>query len=81
MILLTHTQMLKIGGWIISDSAVDAWREAHAELDQTHPMLTTPSKLEAIIDERKSKGFKPLPFSEEQIIYVPWPKVGTPLHF
>ncbi len=69
--------MLKIAGWIISSAAVDDWRQAHAELNQTHPALMTPSRVLAILNECKYKGFKPLQFSEEQIISVSWPKVGT----
>ncbi len=70
--------MLKIAGWIISDFAVDGWRQALAELNQSRSPMSTRSKVVAIIEERKSKGLKPLPFSEEQVIFVPWPKVGTP---
>ena len=78
LISLTHMQMLKIAGWIISDSAVDAWRQAHAELNQSHPVPITASRVVEILRERKHEGLAQLPFSEEQIIYVPWPKVRTP---
>jgi len=48
-----EAQMLKVAEWIISDSAVDAWRKAHEELKQRHPAWAV-----AILNERKFRGLQ-----------------------
>ncbi len=69
--------MLKVAGWIISDSAVDDWRRAHPELEQRHTGFATRTNAVGILEERIHEGLKPLPVSEEEFICVDWPKVRT----
>ena len=67
--------MLKVAGWIISESAVDDWREARQELKRLHPAWAIRSRVVSILKERKHKGLKTLPFMEEHVIQTTWPKV------
>ena len=67
--------MLKIAGWIIDDDAIDAWKKHAQVLDQQTEFLTRRRVLETL-RERKSKGLKPLPVTEDDFIFVSWPKLG-----
>jgi len=67
--------MLKVAGWIISDSAVDDWRRAHPELDQRHIGLTTTTNAIGIVEERIYEGLEPLPVSDDAFICTNWPKM------
>jgi len=67
--------MLKVAGWVISESAVDSWREARQELEQSHPAWAIRSRVVSILDEREQKGLEKLPFMEEHVIQTTWPKV------
>jgi len=69
--------MLKIAGWIISDSAVDRWRQAHPELEQRHTGFATRTNVVGILEERIHEGLQPLPVLEEDLICISWPKVRT----
>jgi hypothetical protein len=69
--------MLKVAGWIISNSAVDDWRRAHPELEKLHAVFSTTLRAEKLVKERMRKGFEPLPISGEEFICISWPKVGT----
>lgn len=71
-------QMLKVAGWIISDSAHDDWRRAHPELVQRHVGLGTRTNAVGILEVRRRVGLEPLPVSEDKFICTSWPKVGIP---
>ena len=67
--------MLKVAGWIISDSAVDDWRRAHPELEQKHTGFGATTNAIGILEERIHAGAKPLLVSEKEFICTSWPKV------
>ncbi len=70
-------QMLKISGWIITDSAVEAWKMAHPELFHQNPLQVTRSDVVGIVDARRGKDLKTFPFREENVIQISWPKVSS----
>jgi len=65
--------MLKIAGWIISDTAVDAWRIAHPEVKHRQTMWATSFKVFEVLQQRHVK----FPFREDKVVEVCWPKVGN----
>jgi len=67
--------MLKVAGWVISESAVDSWREARQELQREHPAWAIGSRVVAILKERERKGLEKLPVMTEHVIDTTWPKV------
>lgn len=68
--------MLKIAGWIIDDDAIDAWKK-QAQVLQRQTAITTRQRVLETLHERKRKGLKPLPVTDDHFIFVSWPKVGT----
>jgi len=67
--------MLKVAGWITPRASVDAWKQAHPELKQTHMAYSTQGRVRSMLHERRAVNLPLLPISEMQLKFVQWPKV------